>query len=312
MKTLANRLAAGASALAFTLLAPACAQQTNPTPVAPAAVAMAQAEAVGPALWRVADEDTTIYLFGTVHTLPADIDWKTGEIAAALDRADVLVTEIDMNPQSMQTMQEVVAAKAMLPAGQTLRGLLNDTQRATYEAALAEIGAPAEAFDQMEPWFATLALANVALAQGGFSPDRGVELVLEGTVGEGKQRAALETLEYQLAIFDELPMEAQIEYLLQTVEGFDEIEPTLARLVEEWAEGDIATLAALMNEAFEQDPVLAQRLLYDRNANWAVWIDERLDSPGTVFMAVGAGHLGGKQSVQDKLSERGIETVRIQ
>ena len=312
MKTLANRLAAGASALAFTLLAPACAQQTSPTPVAPAAVAMAQAEAVGPALWRVADEDTTIYLFGTVHTLPADIDWKTGEIAAALDRADVLVTEIDMNPQSMQTMQEVVAAKAMLPAGQTLRGLLNDTQRATYEAALAEIGAPAEAFDQMEPWFATLALANVALAQGGFSPDRGVELVLEGTVGEGKQRAALETLEYQLAIFDELPMEAQIEYLLQTVEGFDEIEPTLARLVEEWAEGDIATLAALMNEAFEQDPVLAQRLLYDRNANWAVWIDERLDSPGTVFMAVGAGHLGGKQSVQDKLSERGIETVRIQ
>ena len=308
----ASRLAAGASLLAALTL-PACAQQrAAPAPVATPLPTAEAPRAVGPALWRVADEDTTIYLFGTVHLLPATIDWKTSEIAAALDRSAVLVTEIDMTPEAMVSMQNIVQSKGMLPAGQTLRDLLDPDQRARYEAALAEIGAPPEAFDPMEPWFATLALANLAMAQSGFDPERGVEVVLEQAVGASKGRGALETIESQIAIFDELPMDAQVQYLLETVEGFDEIGPTLDNLVAEWAEGDIETLAALMNEAFEEDPVLAQRLLYDRNANWAVWIDDRLDAPGTVFVAVGAGHLGGEQSVQDKLADRGIETVRVQ
>ena len=60
------------------------------------------------------------------------------------------------------------------------------------------------------------------------------------------------------------------------------------------------------------DPALAKALLYDRNANWAECIDERLDTPGTVFIAVGAGHLAGEKSVQDYLAGRDIAVTRIQ
>ncbi len=290
----------------------ACAQQTLPSPLETTMVAASEVEMGGPALWKVADEDTTIYLFGTVHALPDDVDWYSGPVAMALDNADELVTEIDMTPESMGAMGALVASKGMFPAGETLRSKMTDEQRATYEAALAEVGLPAEPFDQMEPWFATLALANQAMAMGGFNPANGVETVLEKTIKEGTARGALETIEFQIAIFDELPMESQIEYLLETVEGFDEIEPMLQRLVDEWAAGDAEELGALMNEAMSEDDVLSTRLLTERNANWAEWIDTRLDTPGTVFMAVGAGHLAGDDSVQEMLEERGIENVRVQ
>ena len=59
-------------------------------------------------------------------------------------------------------------------------------------------------------------------------------------------------------------------------------------------------------------PILTERLFYARNANWAAWIDDRLDTPGSVFMAVGAGHLAGEKSVQDYLAERNISVTRIQ
>ena len=74
----------------------------------------------------------------------------------------------------------------------------------------------------------------------------------------------------------------------------------------------LTQLAAMIKESAESDPVLADRLFYNRNANWAGWIDERLDAPGTVFMAVGAGHLAGEKSVQDYLAQRNITVTRVQ
>ena len=58
-------------------------------------------------------------------------------------------------------------------------------------------------------------------------------------------------------------------------------------------------------------PELAQVLLIQRNGNWAKWIKDRLARPGTVFVAVGAGHLAGKGSVQDQLKDLGVASVRI-
>lgn len=296
----------GASACAFALVAPAQAQEGPP-----AAAEAQEAAAATPALWKVADEDTTIYLFGTVHALPDGIEWYHGPLAQALGSSEILVTEIEMTPESMAATQQLVLAKGVLPEGQTLRDLLNDDQRAVYEAALAKVDLPAGAFDRFEPWYGAMMMTMLPLLKQGYSLDAGVEKVLETKAGDGMERGALETIEEQLSIFDGLPQEAQIAFLMETVEGVDEIKAMLDEMVAEWAEGDATELARLMNEGMT-DPVLAKRLLYARNANWAEWIDERLDAPGTVFVAVGAGHLAGQQSVQDKLAELGIETTRVQ
>ncbi len=281
----------------------ACATTPAP-PVAPAVS--------GPALWKVADADTTIYLFGTVHALPKDVPWMRGAIEPALAASDTLVTEVDLNAQDPAAMQKLIMTTGVLPPDENLRGLLNADQKAQYEKALSKLGMPVELFDRFEPWYASLMFALIPLAKAGIVGDNGVEKGLDATAGAGKQHAALETVEYQLSIFDSLPRETQIDYMMKTIDGSDDIKALLDAMMAEWLKGDADALAALMNEDMEGEDALMERLLWQRNRNWADWVQKRLDTPGTVFVAVGAGHLAGAKSVQADLAARGIAVSRVQ
>lgn len=265
----------------------------------------------GPALWKVADEDTTIYLFGTVHALPPATEWMRGDIADAFAASDTLVTEVELDADSVAKMQTAIMARGMLPPGENLRDLLTDEQRPKYEAAVVKVGLKPETFDRFEPWYVAMMMTMLPLIKQGYATDAGVERVLGTAAGEAKKRVALETVDYQLAIFDSLPMDAQVRYLIEVIEGNENIKAMLDRMLAEWLEGDAEALAALINEGLT-DADLADRLLYQRNRNWAQWIEERLATPGTVFMAVGAGHLAGQNSVQAALAARGIEAARVQ
>ncbi|MCZ8369530.1 MAG: TraB/GumN family protein [Porphyrobacter sp.] len=265
--------------------------------------------AKGPALWKVADEDTTIYLFGTVHVLPKEIEWYDATIAKAFEGSDVIVTEIPMDPASEAALGALAQSKGMLPAGTTLRSLLTTEQTASYTAGLAKLGAPAEAFDPLKPWLAGLTFSLVPLMQSGYDPNSGVEKVLLAKAAD-KQKDALETAEFQLGIFDGMPQDAQVTFMMEALTQMDKAKPMLDRMVAEWVKGDPDQLAAVMNEGMD-DPKVAEALLYNRNANWAEWIDTRLDKPGNVFIAVGAGHLAGAKSVQDFLDKKGIKVTRV-
>lgn len=301
---LANLLALTAAPFALFAANPALADSHASTETA-AAPAMAK----GPALWKVADEDTTIYLFGTVHILPPELEWYDATIADALTGSDMIVTEIPMDAASEAAMGQLAQAKGTLPAGTTLRSLLTPEQTVTYEAALAKLGAPPAAFDQFKPWLTGLTMSLLPLIQQGYTPGAGVEKVLLSKVGD-KPQGALETAEFQLGIFDGMDQAAQVAFMMDAIEGMDEAAPMLNRMVTEWADGNPDKLAEVMNEGLD-DPAVAEALLYSRNANWAEWIDTRLDEPGTVFIAVGAGHLAGAKSVQDYLAEKGITTMRV-
>src|SRR3546814_1628583 len=114
----------------------------------------------------------------------------------------------------------------------------------------------------------------------------------------GKPIAGLETIDQQIGYFDTLPEASQIAFLNAVVKDIDTLGPTLDTLVDQWSKGDPDALAATMNESMEATPDLAKTLLFDRNANWAGQLQARMDQPGTVFVAVGAGHLAGQHSVQ--------------
>jgi hypothetical protein len=273
------------------------------------AVSEAAAPVKGPALWKVADEDTTIYLFGTIHVLPEGIEWYDATIANALTSADMLVTESPKDAASEVQLRRIALIQGVLPHGTTLRSLLTVEQSKTYKSALAKIGLPPAALDRLKPWAAGLTLATVPPMQQGYSRESGVEQVLLGKIGD-KPRGALETGDFQLGIFEGMSQESQISFLMEAAEGVDEAKQRIDQRVAEWAAGDIDALAATMKEEMT-DPAVAEALLYSRNANWAEWIDARLDEPGTVFIAVGAGHLVGARSVQDYLVQKGIGTDRV-
>jgi uncharacterized protein len=294
---------------ALALLGPATlAQQSQPTPQKVEAVPAPTL--AKPALWKVADKDTTIYLFGTIHLLPKGIEWYDGKLATAFEQSKELVTEIPETSDG-QTMN-VMLKYGMLPAGQTLRTGMSAEEKTKYEGAMTGLGLPPGAFDRYKPWFAAVALAVLPLQKAGYSMENGIENQLDKrNKALGRPRTGLETLEFQLGIFDGFSPEVQKTYLFSVIDALPTITTDIDKMVQSWSKGDVDALAALLNDDSD-DPAIYDALLVQRNKNWALWIDDRLDQPGAVFIAVGAGHLGGKDSVQALLSKRGIKVTRVQ
>lgn len=263
-----------------------------------------------PALWKLSDPDTTIYLFGTIHVLPKGIEWLQGPVATAFDRSDTLVTEIpEAQPASMQAL---IGKLAVLPKGQTLKTMLKPKDYATLNKALASNGVPAGALDPLEPWFVAVTLSTLPLLKEGYSPESGVEAALQARAKTEKMpQVGLETAEFQLGIFDSLPQKAQISYLREVIKGMPKLKGQIDTMVKHWAAGNPEKLGQMMN-ADQTDPALMKALLTNRNRNWTGWIKQRLDQPGTVFIAVGAGHLAGKDSVQSMLKKQGFKITRVQ
>ena len=300
-------------ALAFSLvlawLAPTAQAQEAAVATVPVVTAV-PAEPARPALWKIADRDTTIYLFGTIHALPAGIDWLHGPLSDAVKQSDQLVTEIPATEAS--EMQAAVLKSAMLPAGQSLRTMLSDADRAKFEQAMGQFELPVEAFDRFEPWYAAVALTSLPLAKGGYSATNGVDqMIASAAEKQGKPRMGLETAAYQLAMFNSLPLEVQKRYLHEVLDGLPTLDQQLQDIIREWSAGNAEKLAALLNED-EDDPVMVKALLTDRNRMWTQWLRLRMKRPGIVFVAVGAGHLAGPNSVLDLLGKAGITPVRVQ
>ena len=274
------------------------------------AATITRANSLHPALWVARDHDTTIYLFGTFHLLKPGFTFLTGALAKALDQSGELVTEV-VDPAGSET-QKALLSRATLPKGQTLRALMPKQQRADYEALLAKIPLNPVLLDRYKPWYAAVVLSSLPLIKAGLDPKSGAEVALSANAdARHMPHSALETADYQLGLFDMLPTDVQLGFLSSVMRDYDKIAPEIDGLVDAWGHGDAEGLAKAMNADMD-DPRLEQVLLIQRNRTWAAWVRERLKKPGTVFVAVGAGHLAGKGSVQEQLAKAGIASTRVQ
>ena len=286
---------------------------TNAVRAAEPATAAAPATTdADPALWVVKDEDTTIYLFGTVHVLKPGLGWFDEAVKTALETSDQLMLEMVM-PEDQAEVAKTMMPLALDQSGKTLSSRLNPDQLAAYQAAMASVGLPAAQFDKFEPWFPAITLSVLPLTKLGYDPEQGAEKQLTGFAkAAGKPVSGLETFAEQLGFFDTLPETQQVAFLDAVVKDLDQLGPQLDKMVVLWAKGDPDGLATAMNESLAATPELAKTLLWDRNARWADKLKARMDQPGTVFVAVGAGHLAGEHSVQDYLKERGLTVKRVE
>jgi uncharacterized protein YbaP (TraB family) len=276
-----------------------------------AAIAPATTDA-DPALWVVKDDDTTIYLFGTVHVLKPGLSWFDEAVKTAFDKSDEMMLEIVM-PEDQAAVAKTMMPLAMDQTGKTIPSRLTADQLKAYQAAMVSVGIPANAFDSFEPWFAAMTLSVLPLTKLGYDPEQGAEkLLTKFAKADAKPVSGLETLEEQLGFFDKLPDTQQVAFLNSVVKDMDKLGPMLDKMVVLWAKGDPDGLAVAMNESMAATPELATMLLYDRNQRWADQIKTRMDKPGTVFIAVGAGHLAGEKSVQDYLKAQGLTATRVE
>ncbi len=260
----------------------------------------------GPALWIIRDADSTIYLFGTVHVLRPTTAWGSDRVDAAFNASDEVWFEIT-NPDDASAAGPLMQQYGFSP-DRPLSSLLTAVEIATLDSAARSIGASAAQLDPLRPWLVGLTLAVAPLTRAGYDANSGVELVLRRRAeAAGKPVKGLETLEGQIQMLAGLSEDTQVAFLRSTLSDFENATAALDGLVDAWATGDVDGIERLgVNEMREQSLELYDALLTRRNTNWAGQIQTLLDGSGTVFIAVGAAHLAGDDSVQEILADRGV------
>jgi hypothetical protein len=278
--------------------------------VAPAAAAAR--EAPGPAIWRVADEDTTIYLFGTIHLLEPDLKWRSKKLNAIIARADELVVESsDADFEKLEgRLAEELDAEIAVDRPPLIERVAKD-KRASVRRTIAASGMPEGMFDLLPTWMAVFALGMGGISDGA-TEEAGADSTLEQLfLKAGKPVLSAEDPSAVIAAIRKLPEGELLRLLEDDSEAADEgVPPGATGEDAAWARGDVSGLAEGLGED-DLGPALYGALIRDRNRAWTGWLVERMKRPGTVLFAVGAGHLAGPDSVQTMLAKRGWAAPRI-
>lgn len=244
--------------------------------------AMPSSPPLEPAMFEVHDSDTTIYLFGTFHALDADEHWLDQSARSAFEQSNELVLEtlLPEGPDAAQQIKQSIRAPSVTPSAS---------------------------------FIATTKMAISASQEQGMQVNTGADMVLRRIAeSEGKPVEGLETLQLQLNMFNHLratpPRTARAGQPLQPIESLSQ---EMAEMQSAWKRGDQSVFVHMLDQLDAASPDTYRMMFTERNARWADWIAARLQTPGTVFVAVGAGHLAGKDSVLVRLAEKGIESQRI-
>ena len=276
-------------------------------------------DAAKPALWKLSDADSEIYLFGTVHMLDPNLSWHSAKVNNAFNAAGTLILEAPVLDTPPEEMQRIVMKHAMNAAGTGLSGLLSeDGNRKLIEVLVsfnmseADALATKEGFEPLRPWIVGLQLAAMQAQQQGADPSAGVDSVLEEAAKRaGKSLKYLESVEQQIEFFAGLSQAKETQMLEESLTQMLEEPDLLNAMVRDWIKGDAASVGHTLQAALD-DPELYAILLTNRNQNWAQQIKTLMDGSGRYFIAVGTGHLVGKGSVQEFLALKGLAVTRVQ
>lgn len=265
-----------------------------------------------PALWVAKSATATVYLFGTVHVLPEGAKWHYPALDKALADSDTLyMEEDDDDPVGMQMLVLQYGMDLQHPLSEQL----NDTDRARLDAAAKAIALPggAATLNAMKPWLAALTITVAPIVKAGYDPKSGADKQLQRTFkADGKTVDAFETAEQQIKYFANLPAALQLDLLRNVLDDYAKGPAQIKALIHAWQAGDVDAIAKNVNGSMrEQYPDLYDVLLVDRNKNFTRRIETLLKGHGTIFVAIGAGHLAGPDSVQAQLAKLGSETERV-
>lgn len=279
----------------------------------------AQTGTATPAIWAMSDEDSTVYLLGTVHILRPDMDWSTDYFDEVLSEVEQVWFEADtLSPEATAQINALIPQLGMNASGVPMTQMLSETANENLAIIAERLGAQPDqlrmALNDFQPWIASLQIAVLQMQAAGYDPASGVEAALNARIaGQGKSLHFLETAEEQLRFFADMPLETQIANLELGLQEAVDHPDLFDELVGAWSQGDMDALNTLMNQNMrEQTPELYEIILVQRNRNWIPEIAAALEGDEDVLIAVGAGHMPGEEGVIALLQAQGLEVRRVQ
>src|SRR5919198_3475114 len=257
-------------------------------------------------IWKATGKEGTVYLVGSVHLLTKDFYPLNAALETAYKDADLLVEEVDLGEMEDPGSQFQMLSRGMLPSTQSLDKLVSPATFAAVTKRFNDIGMPIEPVKRFKPWLAALMLMAMEWQKAGFDANLGPDKhFYDRAQTDGKNVEGLETVEYQISRFDEMPAELQDRLLAETLKGLDTEQANMAKLVESWRAGDAPAIERIVLKDLKQEPQLYQRLLVERNKNWLPKLEALFARSGRAFVVVGAAHLVGPDGLISMLKAKG-------
>lgn len=262
-----------------------------------------------PLMYKIANQDGAIegWMFGTIHALPDNTQWRTDVLEAANKEADFLIVEIAelADNRAISRVYTQLAARPGLPP---LTKRIEEAKRAKLEMLIARSKFTPRDFQSVETWAAALMLAQ--LARTG-KAENGVDRAFLDDF-RGRQIREFEGANAQLAIFDQLPEQDQRDLLSGVMDDIAKAETDPGSLREAWIVGDEQALIEATQTGIMADPELREALLVQRNRDWVEQLKSILAQEDLPMIAVGAGHLVGPDGLPAMLREQGFVVERVQ
>lgn len=283
------------------------AQTPNPATAAPATATTTTT--AHPALWMVKGPHATVYLFGSVHLLPKDENWRTPQFDKAVASSQSLWLEV-LGADDPKLAQPLILQLGV-DAAHPLSSKLTHEQVERLDAEAKTMHMSEAMMDPMRPWLAAMTLSVAPLMQSGVSADSGVEAVLTAEFKKNQRPIhGFETLSEQFHYFADLPAKTELDYLTLSIDDFDKEADQFKKLTDVWASNDQDGLDHLVNDDWRKEhPEIYKILIAQRNLAFAHHIEDLVRGDGTSFVAVGAAHYVGPDGIIALLRKDGYTVV---
>jgi len=265
-----------------------------------------------PPIWIIKDVDSTLYLYGTVHLLPPEIDWQHEDMRRAFDSSGTIFFEVASDRKAQLEASVLTHSLGFYKNGQRLSDQLDSYQLKLLEAAANNGNVSLAALESMKPWLASEFLTLAAATEHGLSPDISADEALKSRARRLQKNVIyLDTIESQIRLSADQAEFVQMTILSEVLSNFNRLGPDAKRASQAWSIGQTEFLTQeIIKPAKLKSPDMYQALFSDRNANWVRTLTPFLDGSGTGFVAVGIGHLLGEDSLQTQFRNQGYDVKR--
>jgi len=263
-------------------------------------------------LWELENGTNKVYLFGTIHFSSSNFFPLPAVVEQTFARSESIMFEGDRDEESSPAGRSHTLAAAKYPPGDSLKNHLSSEVYSNVQAYLIAAGAKGSHLDSVRPFMAVFALTDHATRELGLDMSHSVDGYLWDKAKRDRKRVIpLESLDRKLRILTSLKDSQQQFMVTQTLREIAKTNQVIRDTALAWTRGETEKIRQFIFESFRENPELEKILVIDRNKKWMPLIEAEMKRGGQIFIAVGLGHLLGKDSLVDLLSKRGFKVRQL-
>jgi uncharacterized protein YbaP (TraB family) len=263
-------------------------------------------------IWKVSGPAGSLYLVGSVHLLTKDYYPLNPALDTAFKDSDLLVEEADLGELEAPASQIKLLTRGLLPGNQSLDMVVSAATYALVTKRVGDLGLPIEPLKRFKPWMLALTLVELEWQKAGFEARLGLDRhFYDRAKVDGKIVQGLETVDYQLSLFDKMTKEEQDRMLAESLKDLDKERASVLKLTDAWKAGNAAAVERIVLDDVKGDPVMYDRLLVNRNRDWFPKLDALLIRSGRAFVVVGAAHLVGPDGLLAMFKAKGYKVEQL-